>query len=171
MTRAGNGHFLLCEIGERHAIERLRDGRLQLHPHRARAAVLLADAVEDRIALGGADLRLDRPLQRANDVARRDRRRIARQHVAAARAALAIHQAGLAQDGDELLEVCLRQVLALRDGMERDAAPLPVASEVDHQAHAVFAPCGDMEGGLWISEHYSRNCRSAALPPPAISEP
>src|SRR5688572_15601434 len=171
MTRSGNGHFLLCKIGEGHAIERLRDGRLQLHPHRAGAAVLLADAVEDRIALGGADLRLDRPLQRAHDVARGDRRRIARQHVAAARPALAVHQARLAQDRDELLEVRLRQVLALRDRVERNAALLPVAREIDHQAHAVFAPRGDMEGGLWISEHYSRNCRSVAVPPPPIFAP
>src|SRR5688500_6238917 len=137
MTRSGNGHFLLCKIGEGHAVERLRDGRLQLHPHRASAAVLLADAVDDRIALGGADLRLDRALQSAYDVACGDRRRIARQHVAASRAALAIDQAGFAQDRDKLLEVRLGQVLALRDGVERNAALLPVASKVDHQAHAV----------------------------------
>src|SRR5438552_17920757 len=54
MTRSGNGHFLLREIGEGHPVERLRDGRLQLHPHRPRATVLLANAVEDRIALRGA---------------------------------------------------------------------------------------------------------------------
>src|SRR6267143_1086611 len=60
MTRSGNGYFLLREIRERHGIERLRDGRLQLHPHRPRSAVLLADAVEDGIAFRGADLRLDR---------------------------------------------------------------------------------------------------------------
>src|SRR5438128_6194270 len=94
MTRSGNGHFLLCEIGEGHAVERLRDGRLQLHPHRARPAVLLAYAVEDRIALGGPDLWLDRALKRANDVARGDRRRIARERVAAPRATLAVHETG-----------------------------------------------------------------------------
>src|SRR5205809_6470541 len=69
MTRSGNGHFLLCEIGEGHCVERLRDGRLELHPHRASPAVLLKDAVEDRIALGGAGLRLDRALERASYVA------------------------------------------------------------------------------------------------------
>src|SRR5687767_10359054 len=107
MTRSGNGHFLLCKIGECHSVERLRDGRLQLHPHRASAAVLLADAVEDRIALGGTDLRLDRPFQGTNDVPCGDRRRIAGQHVATARAALAIHQPGFPQDRDELLEIRL----------------------------------------------------------------
>src|SRR5687767_14421319 len=171
MTRSGNGHFLLCKIGECHSVERLRDGRLQLHPHRASAAVLLADAVEDRIALRGADLRLDRTLERAHDVPRGDRRRIAGQRVAAARAALAVHQARFAQDRDQLLEICLGQVLALRDRVERNAPLLPVPREVDHQAHAVFTPRGDMKGGLWISEHYSRNCRSAALLPPPISGP
>src|SRR5712692_1858535 len=78
MTRSGNGHFLLREIGERHGIERLRDGRLQLHPHRSRSAVLLADAIEDRVALGSADLRLDGTFQRAHDVARGDSSWIAR---------------------------------------------------------------------------------------------
>src|SRR6267143_381825 len=75
MTRSGNGDFLLRKIGEGHAVERLGDGRLQLHPDRPRAAVLLADAVDDGIALGSADLRLDRPFERAHDVARGDRRR------------------------------------------------------------------------------------------------
>src|SRR3979490_1445452 len=96
MTRSGNGHLLLRKIGEGHAIQRLRDGRLQLHPDRSRAAVLLADAVDDGIALCGADLRFDGPLERAHDVARGDRGRIARERVAASGAALAIHQTRLA---------------------------------------------------------------------------
>src|SRR6267143_7153502 len=77
MTRSGNGHLLLREIGEGHAVESLRDGRLQLHPDRPRPAVLLADAIDDGVALGGADLWLDWPLERAHDVTRGDRRRIA----------------------------------------------------------------------------------------------
>src|SRR6266545_7226738 len=55
MTRSGNGHLLLREIGECHAVECVRDGRLQLDPDRSGAAVLFADAVEYGIALGGAD--------------------------------------------------------------------------------------------------------------------
>src|SRR6185295_6354973 len=92
MTRSGNGHLLLREIGQRHAVERLRDGRLKLDPHRAGPAVLLADAIHNGVALGGADLRLDRTLERANDIARRDRGWVARKRVAAAGAALAIHE-------------------------------------------------------------------------------
>src|SRR5712692_11904000 len=114
MTRSGNGHFLLCEVGESHAVERLRDRRLQLHPHRSRPAVLLADAVEDGIALGGADLRLDAPFQCAHDVARRDRSWIARERAAAPRATLAIHETRFAQYSDELLEIRLGQVLTRR---------------------------------------------------------
>src|SRR5207244_4460180 len=171
MTRSGNGHLLLCEIGEGHAVERLRDGRLKLHPHRARPAVLLANAVEDRVAFGGADLRLDRAFQRAHDVARGDRGRIARERVAAPRAALAVHQTSLAKHRDELLEICLGQVLARRDRMKRDRALLPVAREVDHQAHAVFAPRGHVKGGLWISEHCTRNSRLWRRRPPGVFRP
>src|SRR6266545_7728673 len=96
-TRSGNGQFLLREVGECHAVQRLGDGRLQPHPDGAGPAVLLADAVEDGVALRGADLRLDRSLERAHDVSRGDRRRIARQRVAAAGPALAIHEPRFAQ--------------------------------------------------------------------------
>src|SRR5207247_9410539 len=91
ITRSGNGHFLLRKIGEGHAVERLGDGRLQLHPHRARPAVLLADAVEDRIAFGGADLWLDRALPRAAGVARGDRGWVGGRGGGAARAHRRVH--------------------------------------------------------------------------------
>src|SRR6266508_3761487 len=93
---SGNGDFLLREVGECHAVQRSSDGRLQLHPDSAGTAVLLADAVQDGIALSGTDLRLDRSFQRAHDVARGDGRRIARQHVTATRAALTVHEPCLA---------------------------------------------------------------------------
>src|SRR5689334_17700579 len=105
------------DLVEGHRVECSRDRRLELVPHRARAAVLLSDAVEHRVTLGGADLRLDRTFERANDVARGDLARIAREDVAAAGAALPVHEAGLPQTGDELLEVRLREALALRDGV------------------------------------------------------
>src|SRR2546423_3921040 len=56
------------DLRESHAVERLRDAVLELEPHRARSAVGLAHAVHDGLALGGTDLRLDRPLQRPHDV-------------------------------------------------------------------------------------------------------
>src|SRR5213593_1029444 len=95
----------LRELGESHAVERLRNRRLQLEPHRACAAVGLAHAVEDRVTLGSTDLRLDRSLERANHVARGDRLRLARENVAASRAALAVHQARPAERRHQLLEI------------------------------------------------------------------
>src|SRR5437762_6200795 len=100
------------DLRESHAVEGLRDAVLELEPHRARPAVGLAHAVHDGLALGGTDLRLDRSLERAHDITGCDLARLARENVTPTRAALAIHEAGLAERGDELLEVRLGPVLA-----------------------------------------------------------
>src|SRR6266850_1545366 len=118
----------LHEIREGHAVERLRDALLHRHPHVMGRTARLQDAVHDRLALDGADLRLDRSLQRANDVAGGDRGRRARERVAAARSALAMDEARLAQACDELFEIRLGQLLARRDGVQA------------HRARAVM-PC------------------------------
>src|SRR5436190_5969421 len=110
----------LRDLRESHAVQCLRDAVLQLEPHRPRSAVGLAHAVHDRLALGRTDLRLDRAFERAHDVTGRDLARLAREDVATAGATLPVHEAGLAKSGDELLEVRLGQVLALRDGVQRD---------------------------------------------------
>ena len=60
------------------------------------------------------------------------------------------------------------EVWSLRDRMQRNGALLPVPREVDHQAHAVFTSRGDVEGGLWISEHCTRNSRRSRPGPPAF---
>src|SRR5882672_6800281 len=147
----------LHEIREGHAVERLRDALLHRHPHVMGRAARLQDAVDDRLALDGADLRLDRSLQRANDVAGGDRGRRARERVAAARSALAMNEASLAQACDELFEIRLGQLLACRDGVQAHGARAVVAREVDHEAHAVFAAGGNMESGLGSnSEHFTR---------------
>src|SRR6185503_16148417 len=146
------------ELREGHAIESFRDAVLQPEPDGPRSAVGLAHAVHDGLSFGGTDLGLDRSLERAHDVARGDLARLARQDVAAARAALAVHETGLAKGGDELLEVGLGQVLTLGDGVQRDASLAPVLCEVDHETHPVLAASGDVEGGRGISEHFTRNC-------------
>src|SRR2546428_11089845 len=162
ISRSGTRHLLAChrcvrEHVERPAVERLRDARLQRHPHVMRRAAGLQRAVLDRVTLGGADLWLDRTFERTHDVARGDRTWIARERVSAARAALALHQPGLAQARNELLEIRLRQLLARRHGVQTHRAFAPVTSEVDHKAHAVFAACGHMESGLRSnSEHFTR---------------
>src|SRR5919201_6240058 len=146
------------KLRESHAVERFRDAVLQLEPDGPRSAVGLAHAVHDGIALGRADLRLDRSLERAHDVTGRDLPRLARQGVAAARSAFAVHETGLAKRGHELLEVGLGQVLTLGDGVQRDAALAPVLCEVDHEANHVFAARRYVEGGGGNSEHFTRNC-------------
>src|ERR1700704_5287320 len=119
----------------------------------------LERAVHDCLAFSGADLRLDRSLEGAHDVARGDRRRIAREDVAATGAALALNEPGLPKAGAELLEIGLGQLLARRDRMQAHRALAVVAREVDHQAHAVLAARGNMESGLWSnSEHFTRYC-------------
>src|SRR5713226_9122322 len=147
----------LHEVREGHAVERLRDRRLQRHPYVVRRAARLQHAIDHRLALGGAELRLDGSLERAHDVTGGDRGRIARKRVAAARAALAVHQSGLAQARDELLEIRLGQLLARRDRMQAHGALTEVTREVDHEAHAVLAAGGNVESGLGSnSEHFTR---------------
>src|SRR5919201_2513113 len=58
----------LRELGDGHAVERLRGRRLELEPDRPRPAVALADAVHDRLALGGKDPRFDRSFERPHDI-------------------------------------------------------------------------------------------------------
>src|SRR5438093_12606727 len=53
------------KLRESHAIGSLRDAGLKLEPRSPRSAVGLAHTVQDRLALGGTDLRLDWPLARA----------------------------------------------------------------------------------------------------------
>src|SRR5260221_5355246 len=51
-----DGGVRLClagQLGERHAVERGRDGGLELEPHEPGPAALLADAVDDLVTLGG----------------------------------------------------------------------------------------------------------------------
>src|SRR2546430_13977895 len=62
----------LRDLRESHSIESLRDAVLQLEPDSPRSAVRLAYAVQDRLALGRTDLRLDRPPQRAPHLPRPD---------------------------------------------------------------------------------------------------
>src|SRR6267143_2840323 len=147
----------LRELRQSHAIERPGDGRLELQPHGARAAVGLAHAVDDRVALRSTDLWLDRSLKRAYHVAGGDLARLARERVPAPCAALAVHETCLTKGRDELLEVGLGQVLALRDRLKRHRSLTPVAREIDHEPHPVFATGRDVEcsGRGGISEHFT----------------
>src|ERR1700694_5083585 len=120
----------LRDLLESHAVQSLCDAVLELEPNGPRPAVGLAHAVHDRLALRGTDLRVDRSLERAHDITGGDVAWLACEEITAARAALASHEAGLAQCGDELLEVCLGQVLALRDGVQGYGPLAPVLCEI-----------------------------------------
>src|SRR5712692_7709035 len=133
------------KLRESHAVESCRDAVLQLEPDSPRSAVGLAHTVQDRLALRCTDLGLDRPLERTDHVASSDLAGLSGKRVAAARTALAVHEAGLAQGGHELLEVRLGQVLALRDGVKRDGALAPMPCEIDHETHPVFAARRDVK--------------------------
>src|SRR5438105_15909346 len=153
ISRSGTHSLLahcrcLREHVEGHAIERLRDAGLQRHPHVVRRASRLQRAVLYGGPFRGADLRLDRTFERAHDVARGDRRRVTRERVAAARAALAADQTGLAQARDELLQIRFGELLVRRDGVQADRTLAEVTCEVDHEPHAVFAAGRDVESGL-----------------------
>src|SRR6266576_3692874 len=131
------------DLRESHAIQSFRDAVLELQPYRAGSAVGLAHAVHDGLALGGTDLWLDGPLERAHDITGCDLARLACEDVTPACPPLAVHEAGLAECGDELLEIRLGQVLARGDGVQRDGPLAPVLCEIDHQTHPVFAARGD----------------------------
>ena len=62
----------------------------------------------------------------------------AREHVAAARAAPRVDQAGLAQARDEVLEVGQRQAVVLGDLGQRDRLLAGAPRQLDHHAHAVL---------------------------------
>ena len=63
------------------------------------------------------------------------------EHVAAARAAPRVDQAGLAQARHEVLEVGQRQAVVGGDLRERDRLLAGPPSELDHHAHAVLGLC------------------------------
>src|SRR5438132_1150104 len=153
------------ELREVHAVERRGDARLQAKPDRSRAAALLADAVQHGIALGGADLRLDRTLERTDDVAGRDLRRISGEEIPAPGPALPVHEARSPQRRDELLEIRERQILALGDGVQRHRPLTPVALERT-DAEIAFG----LEGGAtldgeraWLTGHVIALARDGRL--------
>ena len=88
--------------------------------------------------LGDALDRRDRALQRLDDLGHRDLGGRAREHVAAARAAPRVDQAGLAQARDEVLQVGERQAVVLGDLRQRNRVLAGSPSQLDHHAHAVL---------------------------------
>ena len=88
---------------------------------------------------GGTSHRVDRFVDRENDI--RDARIVAvmNQQIAAARAAHAFDEPATAQLGEELLEEGQRNFLALGDFGKADRRTIAVAREIDHRHHGIAA--------------------------------
>ena len=94
----------------------------------------------------GADHGRDGALQRVDDLAHPDLRGVADELVAAAGAARAGDEAGLAQADHELLQVGPGQVLVVGHLGQADGSVPVVAGQLHHQADAVLAAGREVEG-------------------------
>src|SRR4051794_16630454 len=142
------------ELGERGLGERVDHAALDPGPQQLRgAAVAVVDQVRAQHAavlriVHETGHRRDGALQGEDGLVHVDRRRVAREAVAAVRAAGALHEGGLLQERDDALEVGERQALGLGDRLQRDGrAVLVVAAELDEQAHSVLPLPREDHGG------------------------
>src|SRR5665811_1218172 len=115
----------LDQLGQRRPGQRLGDAALDAGPEQLRRAGTVAVALvrAEHLALGSlveALHRRDLAFQRLDHLVERDLRRGPGQPVAAVGAAGRADQAGVAQLGDQVLQVGERQALGLGDGAERD---------------------------------------------------
>src|SRR3954469_3602799 len=163
--RRREGH----EVGQGRARQRADDAALDARPEQLGGAALVAADVraEDAPLLAVVDEaghRRDRALQGEHRLVHRDRRGIARQAVAAVRAAGALDEGGLAQKRDDPLEVREGQALGLGDRLQRDGALTVMTAELDEQAypvlrlrredHVVILPTrSENSGGLYPAPH------------------
>ena len=84
----------------------------------------------------------DRALQRLNHLEHLDLVGGAPEAVTAVRSALALDQPGLAQLGDQVLEVGEGEALGLGDRAQRNGGAVLLAAQLDHQPHSVFGSGG-----------------------------
>src|SRR5829696_2520616 len=152
--RGGLGRGLGCvvvgeldQLGEGGAGKRLRDPALHPRPEKLGGARLIpVGFVRTRdLALGvrvEALHRGDCALERLNHLEHLDLVGGAAEAIAAVRSALALDEAGLAQLGDQMLEIGERQPLGLRDRAERNGRPDLLPAQLDHQPNAVFSSGG-----------------------------
>src|SRR5262245_33715458 len=135
----GLGHFhrllarrlLRDEVGELHRVEVLVHLVVQRGPQVVRHAALLVLAV----LLAATLRRVERLVDRGDDVGDRHLRKVARERVAAAGAANALDQRVAAQLAEQLLEIRKRDALPLADAGERDGPLAAVHREVEHRGH------------------------------------
>src|SRR5512144_1687737 len=148
--RCGRGSVLVGELhqlGQRRAGERLGDAALHPGPEKLGGAGLVAVSLvrtgDLSLGVGLKTLhRSDRALERLDHLEHLDLVSGAPEAVAAVGAALALDQPGLAQLGDQVLEVGERKALRFGDRAERHRGAIFLAAQLDHQPHAIFGSGG-----------------------------
>src|SRR6266478_8031961 len=106
------------------------------------------------VFLAGALGRVERLVDRGDDVRHRDLLRAAREVIAAARTAHAGDQLRAAQLAEQLLQIGKRNVLALADGRQRDRAAILAQRQIDHGGHREPALRRQSHGYLYLSDQY-----------------
>jgi len=91
-----------------------------------------ASLVVVAVALATATRRVDRLVDRLDDLRDRDRLGGTTQPIAAARAAHAIHQFAATQATEQLLQIRERDALAFADASQRDRTGVLAQAKVDH---------------------------------------
>src|SRR3954453_5816340 len=145
---ANGGHLFRDEFGEGRVLQRAHDREAHARPEELRGAAMVGigfPGTDDRaVGVGGDALdRRDRALERLDDLGHRDVVGAAGQQVAAARSTPALHQPGLAQAGDEVLEVGQRQRVGLGDLGQRDRRVAGAGGQLDEDADAVLGLGGE----------------------------
>src|SRR3954470_10975905 len=137
ISRSANGsHLRGYEFGKGRVLQRAHDREAHARPQQ------LGGAAGIGVGLAGADDRAvrvrgdaldggDGALERLDDLGHRDVIGLARQQVPAARAAPALDQPGLAQAGDEVLQIGERQAVRLGDLGEGNGGVAVPRGELD----------------------------------------
>ena len=113
--------------------------RADVGPHLEQHALALVVARPVRVRLAEVAGH-DRPVDRRHDLAERDLARRARQHVAAAHAALGAHEAGALERQQDLLQVGLREPGSLGDVAHGSGPDVVVQREAQQRPARVVTP-------------------------------
>src|SRR4051794_4293445 len=147
ISRSANGFSYAALLGNKFGkcgvLQRAHDREAHAGPQQLGGAgvvrVGLARADDRAVGIGADALdRGDAALERLDDLGHRDLVGRAGQKVAAARAAPALDEPGLAQPRDEVLEIGERQAVGLRHLGQRDWAGAAPGRELHEDPHAVL---------------------------------
>src|SRR5712691_11326082 len=142
---AGAEHALFADVAKRHRAQIQVDLIAQFLPEIMGQTSAAIAAAADRFA-GGTSHRVERLVDRDDNVGNPDLVAVMPQAIAAAGPAHAADQATAPQLGKELLEIGERDLLPFGDLGERDRVAAAVPGEVDHRHHRIAAPGADLHG-------------------------